>query len=372
MANQHNPDSTGSGFGAELVAADGTRYALIGEQTLGRSEDADITIAHPKISRKHACFRLAGQQLTVEDLGSANGTRVNRRRIEGAVVLGDGDVLSFDVVDLTVALTGVVDEGDATVIGVVDDATVVGAWSDAEPEKPAEIPPSPPQPQTPQPQSQSKQAQSEPAQPVPERTAEPAAAASKLKAPPVDKPAVNLPGSWVDQAIGEHTQVLSGLEAASRTGAGLTNERASDLPHLVILLKSGSQQVLELEPGGAEQADVWEIGRDQGCQISIPEESVSARHAQLIHQDGRWRLVNLVSTNGIYVNGQKRLTAYLADGDEIKLGTAALIFRTGSGASTAGPSATKKVEGTAGRPMIGIVLGAVAIAAAVGLWFFLR
>lgn len=365
MANQQKPDLIGSGFGAALVAADGTRYELTGEQTLGRSDEADITIVHPKISRKHARFKVTGQQLTVEDLGSANGTRVNQRRIDGVVVLGDGDVLSFDVVELTVALTGVVDEGDATIVSFGDDATVVGSLSGAASHQPAEAPPQAPpkqaKPEPPRPQTQ----------PGPARTAEPPAPAPQSKSAPAVEAAV--PGSWVDHASGEHTQVLSGLESAARTGAELKPERASDLPHLVIILKSGSQQVLELEPGGGEQADVWEIGRDKSCQIAIAEDSVSSRHAQLIHQAGKWKLVNLVSTNGIYVNGEKRLTAFLDDGYEIKLGTAELIFWTGSAADAARSASGKSGNDTfIGKLVLPVAVAVAAISAAIGLWWWLR
>jgi pSer/pThr/pTyr-binding forkhead associated (FHA) protein len=354
MANQQKPDSTGSGgFSAALVAADGARYELTGEHTLGRSEEADITIVHPKISRKHARFQLTGQLLTVEDLGSANGTRVNQRRIEGVVVLGDGDVLSFDAVDLTVALSGVVEENDATVVSYVDDATVVGAWSDSALEKLAETPS----------QAKPEQAKAEPA-----RIAEPAAPTPRPKDVPAVEPAVDLPGAWVDQAIGEHTQVLAPAEAAAveRADAGVKPEGASDIPHIFIILKSGSQQILELEPGGGEQADVWEIGRHASCQIAIAEDSVSARHAQLIHSNGKWKLVNLVSTNGIYVNGKKRLSAYLSDGDEIKLGMATIIFRTGAASDTTASG------GSTDRKVFVVALSLGAFVAAIGLWWLLR
>ena len=63
------------GVSARLVASDGTSYELSGEQTLGRSKDADITISDPKISRSHARFTLAGAELTVEDLDSVGKDR---------------------------------------------------------------------------------------------------------------------------------------------------------------------------------------------------------------------------------------------------------------------------------------------------------
>src|SRR5262245_56996304 len=42
---------------------------------LGRSAEADISLDHPSVSRRHARIHV-GPPLTIEDLGSANGTRV--------------------------------------------------------------------------------------------------------------------------------------------------------------------------------------------------------------------------------------------------------------------------------------------------------
>ena len=69
-------------FSAELIAEDGTRIALSGEQSVGRSEDSDITVANSGVSRKHAVLRVNGEEVSVEDLGSANGTRVNERQLQ--------------------------------------------------------------------------------------------------------------------------------------------------------------------------------------------------------------------------------------------------------------------------------------------------
>ncbi len=49
--------------------------------TLGRATDCDVQVTDPSLSRKHFTVHL-GPPLTVEDLGSANGTRVAGRRIE--------------------------------------------------------------------------------------------------------------------------------------------------------------------------------------------------------------------------------------------------------------------------------------------------
>lgn len=78
---------------------DGTEQEQdFGDQlTIGRAEGNDLILAEGGVSRKHARFFLEGDDLMVEDLGSANGTIVNGERIEGptklepgaAIVLGD-------------------------------------------------------------------------------------------------------------------------------------------------------------------------------------------------------------------------------------------------------------------------------------------
>jgi two-component system, NtrC family, response regulator AtoC len=51
-----------------------------GAVVLGRSDDCDVTIDDASMSRRHARLELAGGALTIEDLGSANGTRIRRSK----------------------------------------------------------------------------------------------------------------------------------------------------------------------------------------------------------------------------------------------------------------------------------------------------
>lgn len=61
----------------------GTQFRLLGEMvTLGRSEDCDIRLEGTKgVSRTHAQIILSGNDLLLRDLGSANGTLVNGKKI---------------------------------------------------------------------------------------------------------------------------------------------------------------------------------------------------------------------------------------------------------------------------------------------------
>ena len=56
----------------------------------GRHPESEIFLDDVTVSRRHAVFNRSGDQFTVSDVGSLNGTYVNRDRIE-KVQLTDGD-----------------------------------------------------------------------------------------------------------------------------------------------------------------------------------------------------------------------------------------------------------------------------------------
>ena len=76
---------------AVKTAAGSLPFRLVtGEFVLGRTKHADIVIADPTVSRRHALLRFEGSTLYVEDLGSSNGTFLNDAAIShGEVKLGD-------------------------------------------------------------------------------------------------------------------------------------------------------------------------------------------------------------------------------------------------------------------------------------------
>lgn len=58
-------------------------------------EKTDIEIEDPGVSRQHATFRLTGDGLEVEDMGSTNGTYVNGDKITGTKQLEPGDFVTI-------------------------------------------------------------------------------------------------------------------------------------------------------------------------------------------------------------------------------------------------------------------------------------
>jgi hypothetical protein len=63
-----------------------------GRTLVGRSPECDIFLDDVTVSRRHAEILREGDEFTIRDLGSLNGTYVNRKRIESATLENDDEV----------------------------------------------------------------------------------------------------------------------------------------------------------------------------------------------------------------------------------------------------------------------------------------
>ena len=69
----------------------GSRFLLDNEMvTAGRHPDSDVFLDDVTVSRRHAEFRRSADGFVVRDVGSLNGTYVNRDRVD-EVTLSNGD-----------------------------------------------------------------------------------------------------------------------------------------------------------------------------------------------------------------------------------------------------------------------------------------
>lgn len=84
----------------------GSRFLLDQDVTsAGRHPDSDIFLDDVTVSRRHVEFRRDGSGFSVFDVGSLNGTYVNRERIDSAALAGGDEVQigKFRLVYLTAA-----------------------------------------------------------------------------------------------------------------------------------------------------------------------------------------------------------------------------------------------------------------------------
>jgi len=72
------------------------------------------------------------------------------------------------------------------------------------------------------------------------------------------------------------------------------------------------------------------LGRDSHCDLPLPDETVSVRHARLSYHHGQWWLEDLGSTNGTRLNKEKvTIPTVVINGDYVECGKASIIINLG-------------------------------------------
>ena len=84
---------------------------------------------------------------------------------------------------------------------------------------------------------------------------------------------------------------------------------------------------LNMEPGGLPldvlAADVI-VGRHSDAEVRLLLPDISRRHCRLVFDNQQWRVHDLNSLNGVFVNGERVQESSLYHGDKLQLGTCVL------------------------------------------------
>lgn len=83
----------------------GKVFPVAGPVVIGRAPECDISVHAEEISRRHALVKPTPDGLSVEDLGSSNGTYINAKRVQQGF-LNAGDELRLDAVRFIVVAPG--------------------------------------------------------------------------------------------------------------------------------------------------------------------------------------------------------------------------------------------------------------------------
>jgi DNA-binding winged helix-turn-helix (wHTH) protein len=103
---QGAPSPGGGTACARLIVGSREVALAAGTHVLGREPEAAVWIDSTCVSRRHARITVSAAGASIEDLGSKNGTFVNRSRVNGLQPLSDGDEIGLGPERLFVRLLG--------------------------------------------------------------------------------------------------------------------------------------------------------------------------------------------------------------------------------------------------------------------------
>lgn len=109
-------------------------------------------------------------------------------------------------------------------------------------------------------------------------------------------------------------------EAQQQFSHSSNQSKTTDSPILEVL--EGNDEGMKFKLVGTTNT----LGRREDNQVPINDPNVSRYHAQIVY-DKEWRIEDLHSTNGLYVNDRKIKKCTLKTGDKIKIGSTLIKFR---------------------------------------------
>lgn len=297
-----------------------------GELTLGRAADNSLRLDERNVSRHHAKIVAVSAELwRLTDMGSYNGVWVNGTRIDGAIDLSLGDIMR--VGDFFIELRKMDEPGDND----TNPGRLIGDEG-TEPEGD----------------------QRALARKIAEEVTTPGDAA-----PPSD------PGQAAMAPLGEEPTAVT----AKHDGPTLAVALDPPYAHLLCLVgpKAGSAFAIDRSE--------MVIGRTQDNDIAIDHRSMSRHHAKVTVADGRYRICDLDSANGLFIGDETYRDSDLKQGDVLELGHVRLRFvapgepaalDADEQAQLAPRPKPKPKRRALAAPLVGLAAVALAIAASYG------
>ena len=139
------------------------------------------------------------------------------------------------------------------------------------------------------------------------------------------------------QAVAANVSSLSSAaKATSKSStksspAATVIDRKPQAATIIDLPSTGDTVTVQAGNGRGRAYDLPEkdmiIGRDASADIAVDDGKVSREHARLSYANGAWSILDLGSSNGTYLNGQRvNGQQQLVNGDKIKVGDTILVY----------------------------------------------
>ena len=249
---------------------------VVGELLAGRDERCGLrllTAGKNKPSGIHAKLRAVGGEMSVEDMHSTNGTYVNGKKLapREVVPLQDGDQVSFHLDNYAVRIQSQSLEKTVFVEESAKEEIRTGEHEED-----------------------------------------------------------NGPGWLRLKASGGGTVCLDPVEleralSRARELKKLARPDGIDEPHLT-LIENGRLTRNILLSGGDGRTE-WTLGKQSPSDIILDFPSISALHARIINNAGRWLIEDQMASNGTWVDGSQVNRRYLSSPSILGFGQVDCIFR---------------------------------------------
>lgn len=138
-------------------------------------------------------------------------------------------------------------------------------------------------------------------------------------------PLVDLGAEDEVQATGNLDVPVSATGPLGAVGAGSVGSVAAGTAMLIVRRgpNEGTSFVLD--------SDLVTVGRSDDADIVLDDVTVSRKHAEFIREAQGWRLRDVGSLNGTYVNRERIDATHLSGGDEVQIGKYRFVFLVGGG-----------------------------------------
>jgi len=286
------------------------------EITIGRKEGNTIRLTERNVSRRHAKICRSNGEVTLEDLGSYNGIKVNGSRIDGQTAVGEGDRIQI---------------GDY-ILAFKQDQPAAAASSPADPFDDMKT--------------------------IPVEKAEAQAMKAHLMAG-------GKGASDAADTVASEEAPTKQLQQDLIAEAAEASESQDSAKMVVVSANfAGLECILD------KAAQV--IGRTDDNDVVINHRSISRHHAKIVRQGESYTVVDHASANGVFVNGEKYDRVELRPGDMVDLGHVRMRFVGVGEAWVFDPVNavdTTPSPGKSKSTLFGVIGAVVAIAAVVAILF---
>lgn len=260
----------------------------VGAYRLGRSEFSDIVLDGKDISRSHLEIRVTPSSVYITNMSSGGRVKLNGERVETAEVK-DGGIVKIGTFEILFQIEPEGEIGEAVV--------------ESQPETPAE------EPLPVFEFEKSEEPVSSEESPVPEIESEPPFSNS----PPM--------GEIKEFPLPERMASEAGFEGALALKTENTSIQDQSVVAKLVFVE-GPLAGKEIPLQGYEIT----MGRSRKVDIFIDDEKLSRKHAKIARVGNGYRLIDLESRNGTYVNGVRILEHPLNSFDVIELGNTRIKF----------------------------------------------